>query len=564
MAISRWASAAEMERHIINATPYVDTTTGNWFRWNEATDEYENTGIPARGPRGFAGPYYNDVIVVSTEPAIGDTFTYDPSKASSSLSIGDTFNVAFKWTDSQNWVHSYSANATLTTATQAAIASINETTGTRGPQGEQGEQGIQGIQGPVGPAFTVIGHFATYADLLANVPSPAVGDAYTVGAGTEDDPNVLYVYLALPQGWKNYGAFNAGGGGGGGKPAWMKEYLIGDGTSYSFTLFHGQQTYNVDVAVETITDPREQWIVGWQKDDEDHVTIFFDENKAAPAAGVLQAVVKAYNSGVVKSEFSTFIGDGSSLSLDIEHNLNTQNPRVLIRDVATGLWVSNNGVQTIIENGQPDPNKIRLNFDAPAPTVDEFEVIVQSLTVQLQNAETLQGLTVEDIMMRLFERDYAPGTIIQTTREGNPATWDDWHGTWVAWGEGQVPVGVATSGTFNTLEKTGGSETSQADSSGTGTSGGTAITEAQMPLHYHPMKDPYSTQLYNSSFYDQGVADDSFGLKFSTTLGYTAKLATLTGAGGNQPHSHITPNHQHTPQSTLQPYITCYFWKRTA
>ena len=32
-------------------------------------------------------------------------------------------------------------------------------------------------------------------------------------------------------------------------------------------------------------------------------------------------------------------------------------------------------------------------------------------------------------------------------------------GTWTAWGQGRVPVGVSTSGTFNTVEKTGGSET---------------------------------------------------------------------------------------------------------
>jgi len=209
MAISRWASAAEMEKHIINATPYVDTTTGNWFRWNEAADEYENTGIPARGPRGFAGPYYNDVIVSTNEPTLGATFTYDPTKASSALIVGDTFNVAMKWTDGQNWVHSYSVNATLTADTQATVVSINETTGTRGPQGDEGPQGDQGVQGP---AFTVKGHYPTYADLLANVPSPTVGDTYTVGAGTEEDPNILYMYLAQPQGWKNYGAFNAGGG----------------------------------------------------------------------------------------------------------------------------------------------------------------------------------------------------------------------------------------------------------------------------------------------------------------------------------------------------------------
>ena len=43
---------------------------------------------------------------------------------------------------------------------------------------------------------------------------------------------------------------------------------------------------------------------------------------------------------------------------------------------------------------------------------------------------------------------------------------------------------------------------------------------------------------------------------------------TTNGTGGGGGHTHSIPAHSHTASSgsvsTLQPYITCYMWKRTA
>ena len=55
----------------------------------------------------------------------------------------------------------------------------------------------------------------------------------------------------------------------------------------------------------------------------------------------------------------------------------------------------------------------------------------------------------------------------------NPATLLGF-GTWAAYAEGRVPVGKASSGTFDTLNATGGAET---DSH--------TLTEAEIPSHYH-------------------------------------------------------------------------------
>lgn len=86
-------------------------------------------------------------------------------------------------------------------------------------------------------------------------------------------------------------------------------------------------------------------------------------------------------------------------------------------------------------------------------------------------------------------------------------------GTWVAWGAGRVPVGVDTSDTdFDTVEETGGAKT-----------------------HRHTMTNAYTTTYANSN-------GNSY-----TNGGTVSNKTVYTGYG-----------------STLQPYITCYMYKRTA
>ena len=72
----------------------------------------------------------------------------------------------------------------------------------------------------------------------------------------------------------------------------------------------------------------------------------------------------------------------------------------------------------------------------------------------VDNAETLGGYTLSEIMLLL----YPVGSIKFSTENVNPSTYIG--GTWVAWGQGRVPVGVDTSDSdFNTPEETGGAKT---------------------------------------------------------------------------------------------------------
>ena len=64
----------------------------------------------------------------------------------------------------------------------------------RGPQGERGLQGIQGERGErgeTGKGLVILGYYASVSELSAAVSSPAVGDAYGVGAGA---PYNIYMW----------------------------------------------------------------------------------------------------------------------------------------------------------------------------------------------------------------------------------------------------------------------------------------------------------------------------------------------------------------------------------
>jgi hypothetical protein len=173
------------------------------------------------------------------------------------------------------------------------------------------------------------------------------------------------------------------------------------------------------------------------------------------------------------------------------------------------------------------------------------EFVLKQLDKLLENS---------DLITSTGKALYPVGSIYISTTNTSPANWI--QGTvWIAWGSGRVPVGVDTSQTeFDTAEKTGGSKnvTVNTPNGGSGTSGGTAITINQMPNHNHMIISRGSS---NAS--DGGVS------RKSGSSGYDTENYT-NATGGGQAHSHSTPSHAHPDEqiSVLQPYITCYIWKR--
>ena len=166
---------------------------------------------------------------------------------------------------------------------------------------------------------------------------------------------------------------------------------------------------------------------------------------------------------------------------------------------------------------------------------------------------------------------YPVGSIYMSTVSTDPATLLGF-GTWVAFGAGRVlisQIGTYPAGT------TGGAATVSASGSISGTVGGTSLTEAQMPKHYHQMAGPeFSPQ--DASSYPQnftgfwrnffgGTPDDS-GQAYGTfsTGGSASSGSQNTGTSNGNSHDHsFSGSFTGSATSVVQPYISVYMWNRT-
>lgn len=143
---------------------------------------------------------------------------------------------------------------------------------------------------------------------------------------------------------------------------------------------------------------------------------------------------------------------------------------------------------------------------------------------------------------------YPVGSIYMSTSALNPTNF--FGGTWVAWGSGRVPVGVNRNDTnFNDIEKTGGSKTINIQHNHGLSNARAAVGRADSSMStmsYTSGGNPHNVYFDREFSYWGGIAGVS---KHATD---TAKIYGNTNDGGS------------TAASVLQPYITCYMWKRTA
>ena len=118
------------------------------------------------------------------------------------------------------------------------------------------------------------------------------------------------------------------------------------------------------------------------------------------------------------------------------------------------------------------------------------------------------------------------GSLYFTTVSTDPATILGF-GTWKLWGAGKVPVGVDADDTdFNKVEKTGGEKVH-------------TLTAEENAKHDH-LLNLKSVQVASGS-----------GAWVAQYAGSDQNISSMQSAGG-QAHNN------------LQPYITCYMWKRVA
>ena len=131
------------------------------------------------------------------------------------------------------------------------------------------------------------------------------------------------------------------------------------------------------------------------------------------------------------------------------------------------------------------------------------------------------------IWSQMIDKIYPVGSIFMSaTLSTAAAVGNALGGTWTAWGVGRVPVSVDTSQTeFNTTEKTGGEKTH-------------TLTVSEIPAHNH-------------GGYYTGSSTQHKGYDWYGTSGSDMAYDAIS-TGGSGAHNN------------LQPYITCYMYKRTA
>lgn len=149
---------------------------------------------------------------------------------------------------------------------------------------------------------------------------------------------------------------------------------------------------------------------------------------------------------------------------------------------------------------------------------------------------------------------YPVGAIYMSTANVNPSTFITGT-TWVAWGSGRVPVGVDTSdASFDTVEKTGGEKTH-------------TLTESEMPKHAHT-----GTNVALSKYNASGLGGITPVEKLTLTADYTSvdggEVNSYETAAKQEPLVTLTdmygiPKGGDEAHNNLQPYITCYMFKRT-
>ena len=147
---------------------------------------------------------------------------------------------------------------------------------------------------------------------------------------------------------------------------------------------------------------------------------------------------------------------------------------------------------------------------------------------------------IKSVILEDKKAEYPVGSILFNTSNKNPSTYLGF-GTWVAWGSGRVPVGVGPGDAeFNTVEKTGG---------------------AKEHFHY---TDPLWAVGYDNKYYigfsnNQGV--QSVGIPKEYANAYYGNEVQLMSTSVNPSGMCMYAS---LNGSSLQPYITCYMWKRTA
>ena len=190
--------------------------------------------------------------------------------------------------------------------------------------------------------------------------------------------------------------------------------------------------------------------------------------------------------------------------------------------------------------------------EAESIEVDNVLYSIQNLsvtgTVTEGSNDVVTSNAVYSAIQQMMLSFYPVGSIYLSTASTNPGT--IFGGTWEAFGTGRTLVGVDTSDTsFNTVMKTGGNKNIQAHTH-----------RFQADFLVRDGVSSVGTNVYTNLWGGNNcsVSAAAGGLNFSTAGnskecgGHRAYIDGNTGSAGSG------------NAGNLQPYITCYMWRRTA
>ncbi len=196
------------------------------------------------------------------------------------------------------------------------------------------------------------------------------------------------------------------------------------------------------------------------------------------------------------------------------------------------FWTEFGAVATAVNSKADAAGDIGQAFNTSTAAASSNTTVAAStayVTSSVSTATTGHD-TKAVILAEVYAAIYPVGSLYSSTLATNPAA--ALGGTWAAFGEGKVMVGIASSGTFATAGATGGAETH-------------ALSLAEMPVHTHELligqgSGPNSDGLVNTGWSVGNYNNDMSG----------TNSVQLTG--GTDSHNN------------LQPYVVVYMWKRTA
>jgi microcystin-dependent protein len=171
-----------------------------------------------------------------------------------------------------------------------------------------------------------------------------------------------------------------------------------------------------------------------------------------------------------------------------------------------------------------------------------------------------------EFVLKMLDRLIPPiGFIYMSASYNNPSAIYP-NTVWTEWGKGRVPVGVDVSQTeFNTVEKTGGEKTH-------------TLVAKEMPSHSHSYSGSISvsgttdTTGAHSHTVETSRERNAVPERDPNDVDGCRNTTATTSTAGNHSHT-ISANGSYSGDTSsvgsgsdhnnLQPYITCYMWKRT-